>query len=131
MAITSILLSAQTELEEQNIHIKSIFFGGGSYFVDEEQKQELWQWLDEFEEIERYEIIIQGHTDDIGSLEYNQVLSEYRTRSVFDLLQQHAIPEEIIQIKSFGEKDPIYDNNSWLGKLKNRRADVIIKPINM
>ena len=118
-------LSAQTD---SSPYIKSIFFGGGSYYIDGQQVQELNDWLDGFPGLEGYDIIINSHTDDIGSHEYNQWLSDRRSDAVLRLLLQRGLPPDIISRKSFGEEDPLYDNATWEGKLGNRRADVILIP---
>ena len=62
-------------------YIKSIFFGGGNYYIDERQKQELNDILDGIDGLEQYQIIVTSHTDTIGSLEYNQWLSNMRSMS--------------------------------------------------
>jgi outer membrane protein OmpA-like peptidoglycan-associated protein len=120
-------LSAQDQ--EPPYYIHSIYFGGGSSYIDQLQIDELHQWLDAIPNIENCEISIHGHTDDIGSYEYNQWLSKMRTEAALLQLLLKSIPEEIISIEDFGELNPIYDNSTWEGKLKNRRVDIIIKPI--
>ena len=109
--------------------IKSIYFGGGSYYIDGQQIQELNEFLDGIPNIEQYEINVHGHTDNIGSREYNKWLSEMRSDAVFQRLLLKDIPADIILIQDFGEDNPLYDNKTWQGKLHNRRVDVIIKPI--
>lgn len=116
---------------DTSMHIKSIYFGGGSYYVDPIQEGELYEWLDSFPHIEQYEIIIQSHTDNIGSMEFNQRLSEGRSRSVYEKLLNYNLLPEAIEIKDFGEHLPTYRNDSYYGRLKNRRADVILKPISL
>lgn len=110
--------------------IKSIFFGGGSYYIDSRQIQELNEWLDGFPGLEGYNIIINSHTDNIGSLEYNKRLSIMRTEAVLNILERRGLGRETISREDFGEENPIYDNATWEGKLHNRRADVILIPPN-
>ena len=116
---------------DSTLHIKSIYFGGGNYYIDGEQVEELYEWLNGFERIEQYEIIIQSHTDNIGSVLFNQRLSEMRSTAVWQKLIEYAIQPEALEIKDFGEHLPTYNNDSHLGRLKNRRADVIIKPLSL
>lgn len=119
------------EQEQPAFRIFSIYFGGGSYYIDDEQVGELYKWLDGIENIETQEISIHSHTDNIGSLQYNQMLSQMRSEAAFNKLLQRGIPQEIITIADFGEQNPIYNNGTWEGKLRNRRVDIIIKPITM
>ncbi len=119
-------VSAQEQRDPSLIH--SIFFGGGSYYIDRNQIQELNKFLDKFEGIETYEIIIHSHTDNIGSLEYNRYLSRMRSWSTLQQLLQKGLNEELIFIEDYGEENPVYDNATMMGKLHNRRVDVILKP---
>ena len=109
------------------VYIQSIYFGGGDYRIDEGQKQDLAEFIESIPNIHEYEISVHGHTDDIGGVEYNQWLSEMRSEMVVRQLILKDISREMIGIKDFGELNPIYDNSTWEGKLKNRRADVVLK----
>ena len=115
--------------EEPSYYIFSIYFGGGSYYIDESQATELYEWLDEIPRLEEHAISIHSHTDDIGGKEYNAWLSSMRSNSALHLLLQKGLPDYIISIEDFGELNPVYDNSTWAGKLKNRRVDIIIKPL--
>ena len=115
--------------EEPPYYIKSIYFGGGSYYIDEEQLQELQLFIDQFTPIEQYEIAIQSHTDNIGSLEYNQWLANMRGGAVKQEIINHGVPPELLMNQDFGEQAPVFDNATWDGKLRNRRVDVIIRRI--
>ena len=75
------------------------------------------------------EILIQSHTDNIGSLEYNQWLSRMRSESAYQKLLEKGIEPEMMLIEDYGEQNPYFDNQTWEGKLKNRRVDVIIRPL--
>lgn len=125
---TSFYAQSSTSPVDQD-HQISIFFGGGSYYIDAEQAGRLRQFLDEIPNLQYYEIEIQGHTDDIGNRAYNQRLSEYRARMVMDYLINYPLPAEMMQILPLGEDDPTYDNATWEGKLNNRRVDIILKRI--
>ncbi|MCB0557535.1 MAG: OmpA family protein [Lewinellaceae bacterium] len=119
-------LSAQ---EEAPYHIFSIYFGGGSHHIDGQQAEELRQWLQQFPDFKQYEISVHSHTDDIGSKEYNDWLSRNRSESAFRKLMDNGVLPDQISVEDFGELNPVYDNSTWEGKLKNRRVDIILKPI--
>lgn len=108
----------------------SIYFGGGSYYIDTEQRQELHNFIMDIPRLEEYEVELHGHTDNIGSQEYNQWLSEQRNQAVFQRLLQEQIPPATIDIKDFGERAPVFDNSTLDGKLRNRRVDIIFKRVN-
>lgn len=109
--------------------IKSIYFGGGSYYIDPRQAEELRVFIKSFPNIQNYTITIHSHTDNIGSDEFNQMLSEMRSYMSIQKLVQMDVPREIISIHDFGEFNPIYDNSTHQGRLKNRRVDIILWPV--
>ncbi len=109
---------------------KSIYFDGGSYYIDEQQIQELAHWLDSIPNLlDKYEIQLISHTDPIGGKRYNQWLSKMRSEAVYNLLLQKDIPEHIIHTKNWAFENPVYSNESYLGMAMNRRVDVILFPI--
>lgn len=109
---------------------KSIYFGGGSYYIDEEQARQLNEWLDSIPNLlEKYEIHLISHTDPIGGREFNEMLSRMRSAAVQQLLVQRLIPENRISIKDWGLDNPVYSNDTHGGRQMNRRVDVILYPV--
>ena len=109
---------------------KSIYFRGGSYYVDEFQMETLHEWLDSIPNLlERYEIQLISHTDPVGGKEYNEWLSQMRSHAVQEILLQRAIPEHKISVKDWGLENAVYRNDSWAGRSMNRRVDVILYPL--
>jgi outer membrane protein OmpA-like peptidoglycan-associated protein len=109
---------------------KSIFFGGGSYYISEEQVQGLNHWLDSIPNLlDKYDIHLISHTDPIGGKEYNEWLSKMRSGAVKGILLERIIPEYKITIKDWGLDNALYRNDSFNGMRMNRRVDVILYPI--
>jgi outer membrane protein OmpA-like peptidoglycan-associated protein len=109
---------------------KSIYFDGGSYFIDEYQAGDLAHWLDSIPNLlDKYEIQLISHTDPIGGKRYNEWLSRMRSEAVYGILIKKDIPEKLIHIKDWGLENPVYENDSWKGRIMNRRVDVILRPI--
>jgi outer membrane protein OmpA-like peptidoglycan-associated protein len=109
---------------------KSIFFDGGSYYIDQIQATELSRWIDSIPNLlEKYEIQLISHTDPVGGRQYNEWLSKMRSESVFNLLTEKDIPAKQIHIKDWGLDNPVYTNDSFQGMVMNRRVDVILHPI--
>jgi len=109
---------------------KSIYFDGGSYFIDSTQTTELYRWLDSIPHVtEKFEIQLISHTDPIGGKRYNEYLSKMRSEAVYDLLIQKKIPDRIIHRKDWGMENPLYSNDSFQGRIMNRRVDVILHPV--
>ncbi|HYF70345.1 MAG TPA: OmpA family protein [Ohtaekwangia sp.] len=121
---------AQAQEPISNEIRKSIFFGGGSYFIDEIQMEDLHRWLDSIPNLlEKYSIQLISHTDPIGGKTYNEWLSEMRSHAVQQLLLNRAIPDHKITIKDWGLENPVYSNDNYNGMEMNRRVDVILYPI--
>lgn len=72
-------------------------------------------------------LAVEGHTDSIGTVEYNKGLSERRAKSVARALNQEGIPNQQMRVRGFGEGSPIATNNSDAGRARNRRVEVIIE----
>jgi len=130
---TTTLIAQETPDAEKpsdsGILMYSIYFGGGSYYVDDEQEQGLYDFLEAIPNIENYAISVHSYTDDIGGEDYNNWLSAMRSDIVINLLLNQAIERNRISIQDFGEFNPVYDNSTWEGRIKNRRADVILIPL--
>jgi outer membrane protein OmpA-like peptidoglycan-associated protein len=75
----------------------------------------------------RYDIEVEGHTDSIGSHEYNLRLSEDRARSVSSYLRDAGIPAaRITRVTGFAETRPVASNDNTAGRQMNRRVELII-----
>ena len=73
-----------------------------------------------------YRIRIEGHTDSVGSPEYNRTLSQRRAESVKAYLTEHFnIASENLVIEGRGESEPIADNETPDGRHTNRRAEFV------
>lgn len=131
ITILSLVCSLNCLAQEKVDEIRmSIYFGGGSYYISEEQVKTLYHWLDSIPDaLDKYDIQLISHTDPIGGKEYNEWLSEMRSSAVQKLLMQKAVPEFKISIKDWGLENPVYSNDSFAGMQMNRRVDVILYPI--
>jgi outer membrane protein OmpA-like peptidoglycan-associated protein len=67
---------------------------------------------------------IQGHTDNVGTPEYNMTLSQARAASVATWLTTHGIPADRLAAKGYGLTMPIADNGNDEGRAKNRRVEI-------
>ena len=124
-------LEGLAQIEGEDYFLLSIYFGGGSFYIDEQGAQDLYEFLDAIENIENYSISIHGHTDNIGGVAYNEWLAEMRSETVIQLMEMHEIDREMITKKDFGLFNPLYDNSTWQGRELNRRVDIILWPISM
>jgi type IX secretion system PorP/SprF family membrane protein len=75
---------------------------------------------------ESLKIEIIGHTDNVGTLEANQLISERRANNVRKYLVEKGIEENRIMIVAKANQEPKYDNNTGKGRAMNRRVEFII-----
>jgi outer membrane protein OmpA-like peptidoglycan-associated protein len=71
-----------------------------------------------------YKLYVYGHTDDVGTAEYNQDLSERRAKVVRDYLVEAGVPKDIIESKGFGKTSPRVPAKSRDARKKNRRVEI-------
>jgi OmpA-OmpF porin, OOP family len=71
-------------------------------------------------------VVIEGHTDNVGSDAYNQDLSERRAEAVRGFLMQNGIRAERITAQGQGKSSPIASNKTEAGRQQNRRVEIII-----
>ncbi|MBI2688154.1 MAG: OmpA family protein [Acidobacteria bacterium] len=75
---------------------------------------------------QKLKIEVEGHTDSIGSDEYNYRLSDNRANAVRSFLVSQGVPVETITSKGFGKSKPIADNSTNFGRSKNRRVELVV-----
>ncbi|EAJ1956842.1 outer membrane protein A [Campylobacter upsaliensis] len=75
------------------------------------------------EENEKYNTILEGHTDNTGSRAYNQKLSERRAQRVANELMKFGIEKSRIEVKGYGQDKPRSSNETKEGRADNRRVE--------
>jgi outer membrane protein OmpA-like peptidoglycan-associated protein len=118
----------QSDIAKENrpVVLENIFFETGSDSLLPESQFELEALTRFLNQEKDVRIEIHGHTDDVGSQEDNQRLSEARARAVYDALIRMGTDPDRLQYRGFGETRPVADNTSPEGRQKNRRTEFII-----
>jgi len=70
-------------------------------------------------------VSVEGHTDSIGSVAYNQRLSERRANTVRDYMVSQGIDAARITTRGYGKTKPIASNDTAEGRAENRRVEII------
>ena len=70
---------------------------------------------------------MEGHTDSVGSEEFNQKLSEARAQSVYDYLLKSGLAADIMTTRGFGKSQPRASNDTAKGRQENRRVEIVIE----
>lgn len=74
-------------------------------------------------------LTVVGHTDNVGSNDFNQKLSERRARSVAQYFESKRVDPVRLAISGKGETAPIASNSSEAGRQQNRRVEIYVEPV--
>lgn len=80
------------------------------------------------EGLEAKKVVVQGHTDSVGSKTMNQKLSVERAKTVADYLEKNGFNEAEIKVEGYGDTKPLTNNKTAENKAQNRRIDIVIMP---
>lgn len=83
--------------------------------------------LDMLKKDSRLKLRVVGHTDNIGTAQYNQWMSERRAQSVADYFISQGINSSRITVIGRGENNPVANNNNELGRAQNRRVELTVE----
>jgi outer membrane protein OmpA-like peptidoglycan-associated protein len=103
-----------------------ILFGFDRSDLGDQAKSSLNELITILNKYPETNIEVQGHTDNSGTDDYNQGLSERRAAAVAAYLRANNIRSARISTKGFGESAPKYTNDSEDGRSQNRRVDFLI-----
>ncbi len=106
--------------------VRPIFFDFDKSDIKPESFPIIDEIVDQMMSRPKLRLEIQGHTDNVGTVEYNQALSERRAKAVFDALVERGIDSKRLRWRGFGLSQPIAPNDSEEGRGKNRRTQFII-----
>ncbi|MFN4233941.1 MAG: OmpA family protein [Bacteroidia bacterium] len=111
------------KITKKEITIPNIYYDFDKYELKEESKKELDKLVNILQETPQVEIVINSHTDEQGTDEYNLKLSEKRSQSVVNYLIQKGIDAKRLQAKGYGESQPLIKNAKTEEEhAKNRRT---------
>ena len=103
--------------------LNNIFFETNKYDLLPESRTELQELILFLRENPTIAIEIGGHTDNIGDIQSNLMLSTDRAKIVYEYLLKNKIPLKNLSFKGYGEAQPIFDNNTEQGRKNNRRTE--------
>ncbi|NOZ34971.1 MAG: OmpA family protein [Chlorobi bacterium] len=108
---------------------EKLLFKTGSSSIDKRGKEAIIKLGKILEKNTNTEILIEGHTDNVGPDKYNWKLSTERALSVVDILTQNTgISPSRITASGRGMHKPVASNKTDAGKQKNRRIEIILVP---
>lgn len=124
--LQSKLVSVTQDARGTIISMADILFEFGSARLKDKLKITLARVAGILNIFREYNVIIEGHTDNVGSLSYNQKLSRKRATNVRDFLIEQGIDSTRLRAVGYGPSRPIADNSTPGGRQKNRRVDLVV-----
>lgn len=106
--------------------MNNLFFDFNKSKLNSDSYPELNRIVSTMNKYPRMRIEVAGHTDNVGSDDYNNKLSESRAKSVADYIFSKGIKKDRIESKGYGKSKPIADNGTDEGRQQNRRVELII-----
>ncbi|MEP7141660.1 MAG: OmpA family protein [Ferruginibacter sp.] len=103
-----------------------VYFATAMYDINSNSKLALTKLIKVFNSYPETNILIEGHTDDVGTPAYNETLSKNRANEVGSYLKSAGIESSRLTIKWYGEMQPKVDNTSDANRAQNRRVEFAI-----
>ena len=103
-----------------------VYFDTNKSGVNAKSQETLNTLIGIFKEYPNTNVLVEGHTDNTGSEEYNLTLSKKRAQSVTNYLTSSGLSSGRFTTEWYGETQPKYDNNTVDGRAKNRRVELAI-----
>ncbi|MHC1752508.1 OmpA family protein [Humidesulfovibrio sp.] len=115
---------APAAAECETITFGNLNFGFDKYQITEEMKPALEQALTILKDSKCQKFTVEGHTDNVGGVPYNQKLSERRAGSVAKWLYEQGFPMSRLNVVGKGKLEPKFDNKTEEGRHLNRRVEI-------
>jgi outer membrane protein OmpA-like peptidoglycan-associated protein len=106
--------------------VKNLEFETSKDIIEESSKPSLNTLADKLKQKGEWNLLLSGHTDNVGDDDANMILSKNRAEAVKNYLISKGIAENRIKVNYFGETKPIADNTAPEGRQKNRRVEFVI-----
>jgi outer membrane protein OmpA-like peptidoglycan-associated protein len=106
--------------------LRNVFFASGSAAIQPASFPELQRLVKLLQENPQMRIQINGHTDDVGTVADNLLLSERRAEAVFRFLIENGVSAQRLKYAGFGESRPLFPNNLPENRDRNRRTEFVV-----
>ncbi len=104
-----------------------VLFATGSAELQGGTNQNLEKLVNFLKQYPDRQVLIEGHTDNVGSATFNQTLSRQRAESVRRFLVNRGIESSRLSVSGYGFERPVASNDTAMGRQQNRRVEVVIE----
>ncbi len=108
------------------VNMSDVLFDFNKYTLKPEAREKLAKVSGILLAYPTLKLQVEGYTDNIGSDEYNQKLSEARADEVRNYLVLQSVPDGNVSAVGYGKNDPIADNSTSTGRSENRRVQLVV-----
>jgi outer membrane protein OmpA-like peptidoglycan-associated protein len=109
------------------VNLPDILFAFDRYELTHPAKITIAEISQVLKEVPHRGIMVEGHTDSIGTVVYNKQLSQKRAQVVASELKGKGVDGKLLTVRGLGEGYPVATNNSEVGRSRNRRVEIIIE----
>ncbi len=109
------------------VNLPDVLFDFNSHSLRSDSMSKIREITDVVRQYPDRNVLVEGHTDSVGTMTYNTRLSEDRAYSVADEMVAQGVSRSRLSVKGYGESHPIDSNTTNSGRTKNRRVEVVIQ----
>ncbi len=126
LAQLSSILQTHDTVRGLIVNMSDVLFDTGSYTLKPGAREKLAKISGILLAYPGLRIEVEGHTDSVGSDEFNQRLSDERAQMVRDYLVDQLVPASSVTARGFGKTKPIATNDTPEGRQQNRRVELVV-----
>ncbi|AXC10500.1 Outer membrane protein A precursor [Acidisarcina polymorpha] len=108
------------------VNMSDVLFGFNQYNLQPEAREKLAKVSGILLAYPNLQLQVEGYTDNVGSDDYNQKLSQQRADAVRDYLTSQGVSSNNISSTGYGKSDPVADNSTNQGRAENRRVQLVV-----
>ena len=108
------------------VNMSDVLFDTGSYTLRPAAREKLAKVSGIFLAYPGLKLQVEGHTDSVGSDDFNQRLSEQRAGVVRDYLVAQGVSSDAVTAAGFGKTRPVASNDTIEGRQQNRRVEIVV-----
>jgi outer membrane protein OmpA-like peptidoglycan-associated protein len=108
------------------VNMSDVLFDTGSYTLKPGAREKLAKISGILLAYPALKVQVEGHTDSVGSDDFNQRLSEQRAESVREYLVDQLVPAGAVTAFGFGKTKPVATNDTPEGRQQNRRVELVV-----
>lgn len=120
------ILQTQDTARGLIVNMSDVLFDFGQYSLKPGAREKLSKMSGILLAHPELKVQVEGHTDSVGSDDFNQTLSEHRAQSVREFLVGQGVIGDSVTAKGFGKTKPVATNDTAEGRQRNRRVELVV-----